>query len=221
LFTNHKIRKDLKAMKKLTAIIWAAALVLTLSACGGDSGGVSREEISGIVSERGVTTFQFDLPITEIGADIKEASAIHPSNIRESVYETEPTESPAPPATAAESASAAGTAGSAAAPPLNTEVVGIPAAETPAARETGEAEGMAAPDGLVFTAKVLQILDNSVVVEPLAGESVLNTADRISFSTKGLDDIGAAVGDVVNVTYTGDITETYPARVTAVWWMKK
>jgi hypothetical protein len=83
-----------------------------------------------------------------------------------------------------------------------------------------KSRGIAAPDGLVFTAKVLQILENSVVVEPLAGKSVLNTADRISFVTKGLDDIGAAVGDVVTVAYTGVLTETYPARITAVWWVK-
>jgi hypothetical protein len=207
-------------MKKLTAIIWAAALTLTLSACGGDSGGVPREEISGIVSERAITTFQFDLPITEISADRKDApaSAIHPSNMGESEYETTPTMLSAPPETAAESASAAGTPKSPA--PPATAVLSVPAAETSATRETGEVEGIAAPDGLVFTAQILQILDNSVIVEPLAGESVLNTADRILFVTKGLDDIGAAVGDIVTVTYTGDISETYPARITAVWWVK-
>lgn len=69
-----------------------------------------------------------------------------------------------------------------------------------------------------FNAKILEIYENSVLVEALEGESIRNSSDQFTFGTKELDDIGATVGDIVTITYTGDIRESYPAQITAVSW---
>jgi len=69
-----------------------------------------------------------------------------------------------------------------------------------------------------FNARILEMHENSVLVEPLNGENIRRSSDKISFSTKGLDDIGASVGDTVTVTYTGGVMESYPAQIRAVSW---
>lgn len=69
-----------------------------------------------------------------------------------------------------------------------------------------------------FIATVIEINDTSVVVEPVEGEDELRSSDRISFGIKDFDDIGAEVGSVVKVTYTGAIMESYPAQINAIGW---
>ena len=69
-----------------------------------------------------------------------------------------------------------------------------------------------------FKAEIIEIKDGMVLTEPLAGEAVLASSGRISFSKDGLSDISAKEGDIVEVKYTGDIKESYPASVTAVDW---
>ena len=64
-----------------------------------------------------------------------------------------------------------------------------------------------------FRAKILEIKDTYILVEPLKGEEVLRSADRISFGYDASD--AFRVGDKVIVYYTGDIMETYPAKVHA------
>ncbi len=68
-----------------------------------------------------------------------------------------------------------------------------------------------------FIATVLEINGNSVLVEPVPGANELSSSDQISFGIKDMD-IGAKVGDVVKVTYTGGIMESYPAQINAVKW---
>lgn len=69
-----------------------------------------------------------------------------------------------------------------------------------------------------FTATVLEISGDSVLVEPLEGETVRKSADKISFSKADLEKIGAIVGNVVEITYDGQIMETYPAKINATSW---
>lgn len=69
-----------------------------------------------------------------------------------------------------------------------------------------------------FAATVRDIKGSCVWVEPLEGEYERQCSDSITFNTNQLENIGAAVGSIVEITYTGDIMETYPARVHATGW---
>lgn len=70
----------------------------------------------------------------------------------------------------------------------------------------------------VFYATVQQTYGSSVLVVPLAGEDELRSSDQITFSTKDLEDIGVCVGDIVKITYDGQIMESYPAQIKAISW---
>lgn len=69
-----------------------------------------------------------------------------------------------------------------------------------------------------FVATVLELNSSSALVQPVNGESELASADKIYFSTSGLDDIGAEVGSEVEISYKGGIMESYPAQIHAVKW---
>ncbi len=69
-----------------------------------------------------------------------------------------------------------------------------------------------------FIATVIEINGSSVLAEPAEGEEELRISDEISFSIKELDDIGAEVGSVVQITYTGSVMESYPAQINATNW---
>ena len=67
-------------------------------------------------------------------------------------------------------------------------------------------------------ATVIEIGDKHVLIEPLESEWERTSADRILIGTNGLADIGAKVGDIVEVTYTGGVMESYPAQIQATGW---
>lgn len=69
-----------------------------------------------------------------------------------------------------------------------------------------------------FIATIIEMGETSVVVLPVAGEKELNSSNQISFNTINLKNIGAMVGSVVEVTYTGGIMESYPAQINAIDW---
>lgn len=69
-----------------------------------------------------------------------------------------------------------------------------------------------------FRATVVEKSANAVIVEPHEGQPERNCSDRFSFGTKGLQDIGAEVGSVVDITYTGLIREIYPASIDVTDW---
>lgn len=69
-----------------------------------------------------------------------------------------------------------------------------------------------------FVATVIEVHENSVLLEPVEGEPELRSSDRISMSTSQLANIGAQVGSTVEVTYTGEIMESYPAQIIATDW---
>ena len=72
----------------------------------------------------------------------------------------------------------------------------------------------------VVRATVIEIGGNYVLIEPLEGEFERLSADRISINISDLEDIGAEVGSLVEVTYKGGIMESYPAQINAVSWEK-
>ena len=69
-----------------------------------------------------------------------------------------------------------------------------------------------------FTATVLEIGEDYVLVEPIEGEMERSSSDKISFGIKELPEIGAKVGSMVEVLYNGLIMELYPAKIHASGW---
>lgn len=70
----------------------------------------------------------------------------------------------------------------------------------------------------VVRATIIEINGSSVLIEPLEGEWERMSGDRISINVSKLEDIGAEVGSVVEVTYKGNIMESYPAKINAIGW---
>ncbi len=69
---------------------------------------------------------------------------------------------------------------------------------------------------LQFVATILEIDENSILVEPVEGEEMLQTGDRVLVSTRDLssDEISEMeVGDEVRVFYTGDVMESDPVQL--------
>ena len=73
-------------------------------------------------------------------------------------------------------------------------------------------------DGGSFNATILEIHSTEVLVEPLAGQAILRSADRIIFLSGHLSKIDASVGDVVTIQYDSRVMESYPARIIAISW---
>ncbi|MCQ2481499.1 MAG: YobA family protein, partial [Clostridia bacterium] len=75
-----------------------------------------------------------------------------------------------------------------------------------------------------FDAKVLEVSESTILVEPLEGSSELSSSDKITvpkiadnmmISYNCFDEIKA--GDIVNIVYDGEIMETYPAQINPVF----
>lgn len=77
---------------------------------------------------------------------------------------------------------------------------------------------MEQPEEESFLATVLELSVVSALVEPLEGEVVLRSSDRIRFSVKGLEGIGVEQGDIVEIFYDGAIRESYPAQIAVSSW---
>jgi|GEM_PF-797602 len=69
-----------------------------------------------------------------------------------------------------------------------------------------------------FEGKINELYENGAIILANEDDPICLSSDIISISTKELEDIGAAEGDIVKIEYTGDIMETYPAQVVAVSW---
>lgn len=64
----------------------------------------------------------------------------------------------------------------------------------------------------IFRAEVLEVDDTRILVKPLEGEDELRSSDKIYASFLNLKEVPKiAVGDIVEITYSGMIQETYPA----------
>lgn len=69
-----------------------------------------------------------------------------------------------------------------------------------------------------FVATILEINGSSVLVEPIEGERERLSSDKITFGIDDLEKIDVKAGDLVEVTYTGVIMESYPAQIRAIRW---
>ena len=69
-----------------------------------------------------------------------------------------------------------------------------------------------------FVATILEMDDTTALVQPVEGEEELASCDRFRIWLAKLDNIGAEVGSVVEITYTGTIRESYPAQIDAIRW---
>lgn len=71
-----------------------------------------------------------------------------------------------------------------------------------------------------FVAKVIEIIGELALVEPMEGEPERLSCDCISVNAQQLGDIGVREGDLVEISYIGGIMESYPAQINAVSWRK-
>ena len=62
---------------------------------------------------------------------------------------------------------------------------------------------------LQFHAMIFEINDDWVLVETIEGKG-FDYEKRIILHISGLDDIGASIGDIVNITHTETVLHTYP-----------
>lgn len=71
---------------------------------------------------------------------------------------------------------------------------------------------------VIFEATVLEINDNYYLVEPVEGSQELNSSNRIEVPIPNPDStLSPEVGDIIKITYNGDIMETYPAQLGEVY----
>ena len=67
----------------------------------------------------------------------------------------------------------------------------------------------------IFRAKVLDVDERAVLVEPLEGARELLSADKFYISLHHLQDLPEMqVGDILEITYNGLIRESYPCQIT-------
>ena len=68
-----------------------------------------------------------------------------------------------------------------------------------------------------FKATILEITDNSYLVEPIEGSNELRSSDQIMVAMKNLDSsLEPEVRDIIKIKYRGSIMETYPAQINDV-----
>ena len=67
-----------------------------------------------------------------------------------------------------------------------------------------------------FSAKIIEINDSTVVVQPIKNMITLN--HDISFDISELNEIEATVGSIVEVSYKGEEIEDYPEEIEVVYW---
>ena len=73
------------------------------------------------------------------------------------------------------------------------------------------------PDRMRFEAEILEIYDGNYLVKPVEGSWELNSADRIEVPIRNAHPSPEPeIGDVIEIEYSGEILETYPARITEV-----
>lgn len=70
----------------------------------------------------------------------------------------------------------------------------------------------------MFVGKVVLIGDNFVEVEPLENEEERISTDRITIGTTNLENISVDPGSFVEITYSGEIMESYPAQINVISW---
>ena len=70
-------------------------------------------------------------------------------------------------------------------------------------------------------ARVMSIGENGeVMLEPLRGDTARRSANRIAINANELGALDLCYYDLVEVIYTGEIMESYPAQIHAISWKK-
>lgn len=69
-----------------------------------------------------------------------------------------------------------------------------------------------------FEGEIIELNESGAIILANEDDPIRSSSDKISISTNGLADIGAEIGDIVKVEYTGVIMEKYPAQVIATDW---
>lgn len=83
----------------------------------------------------------------------------------------------------------------------------------------GEENDDSAKNKLVsFQAVVQKVYDGGVLVYLSGKDEELIGSDQVTFGTKELADIGAKVGDIVEITCFNYVMESYPAQIVATDW---
>ena len=82
-------------------------------------------------------------------------------------------------------------------------------------------EGFSNEAHQVFQAEILEIHDGNYLVKPVEGSWELNSADRIEVPIRNAHPSPEPEnGDVIEIEYSGEILETYPARIADVYGIK-
>ena len=82
-------------------------------------------------------------------------------------------------------------------------------------------EGFSNEAHQVFWAEILEIHDGHYLVKPVEGSWELNSADRIVVPISNAHPSPEPeIGDVIEIEYSGEILETYPARIADVYGIK-
>lgn len=82
-------------------------------------------------------------------------------------------------------------------------------------------EGFSNEAHQVFQAEILEICDGNYLVKPVEGSWELSSADRIEVPIRNAHPSQEPeIGDVIEIEYSGEILETYPARIVDVYSIK-
>ena len=82
-------------------------------------------------------------------------------------------------------------------------------------------EGFSNEAHQVFQAEILEIHGGHYLVKPVEGSWELNSADRIEVPIRNAHPSPEPeIGDVIEIEYSGEILETYPARIVDVYGIK-
>lgn len=82
-------------------------------------------------------------------------------------------------------------------------------------------EGFSNEANSVFQAEILEVHNGYYLVKPVEGSWELNSAERIEVSIRNAHPSPEPeIGDVIEIEYSGEILETYPARITDVYGIK-
>ena len=82
-------------------------------------------------------------------------------------------------------------------------------------------EGFSNEAHQVFQAEILEIYDGNYLVKPVEGSWELSSADRIEVPIRNVHPSPEPeIGDVIEIEYSGEILETYPARIADVYGIK-
>ena len=86
---------------------------------------------------------------------------------------------------------------------------------------TIQIEGFSNEAHQVFQAEILEIHGGNYLVKPVEGSWELNSADRMEVPIRNAHPSPEPeIGDVIEIEYSGEILETYPARIADVYGIK-